>query len=201
VLSDPIEVVVAMPPEEAAPRMLGWIIGHRSDEGLVRVRLTEVEAYAGERDPASHAYRGQTSRNAVMFGEPGRLYVYRSYGLHWAANIVTGDAGVAGGVLLRAGEVIDGFELAMQRRGAPRHERMLARGPGNLAQALGLTGADYGTNLLGSRHLWLEAGTGSGETTQGPRVGVASNWEAPWRFWILGHPTVSAYRRSSRAKP
>ena len=181
--------------------MLGWIISHQNRDGLVRVRLTEVEAYAGERDPASHAYRGRTNRNRVMFGEAGRLYVYRSYGLHWAANVVTDVDGVAGAVLLRAGEVIAGVDLAMARRGFPTQQWTLARGPGNLTQALGITGTDYGADLLQHGSIWLErdAEAGDIDVASGPRVGISRDWAVPWRFWIRDDPTVSAYRRSRRA--
>jgi DNA-3-methyladenine glycosylase len=192
---------LTLPPEEAAPRILGWIISHENDDGMVRIRLTEVEAYAGERDPASHAYRGLTERNRVMFERPGHLYVYRSYGLHWSANVVAGPSGEAGGVLLRAGQVIEGVEVAKERRGNPAAETQIARGPGNLAQALGLTGADYGADLLSPGHLELEAvATPDIVITQGPRVGVSTASDRPWRFWIAGSPTVSTYRRSPRAE-
>ncbi|MFL6181513.1 MAG: DNA-3-methyladenine glycosylase [Actinomycetes bacterium] len=192
--------MLALPPEEAAPRMLGWVLNHQNADGLVRVRLTEVEAYGGERDPASHAYRGRTNRNQVMFGACGHLYVYRSYGLHWAANVVTDIDGVAGAVLLRAGEVIAGVDLATARRGSSGQPRTLARGPGNLTEALGITGADYGADLLERGVTWLEMGTHTGEVASGPRVGVSRDWAVPWRFWIRDDPTVSTYRRSPRAE-
>ena len=124
---------LAAPVEQVAPELLGAVLRH----GEVAVRLTEVEAYDGANDPASHAFRGRTPRNAVMFGPPGHLYVYFSYGMHWAANIICGPDGVASGVLLRAGEVIDGVEVARSRRGRAT-DRDLARGPGRLTQALGI---------------------------------------------------------------
>lgn len=127
---------------------MGAVIESGSGEGIVAVRLTEVEAYAGLADPASHAYRGSTPRTAVMFGRPGVLYVYFSYGMHWCANVVCERDGVAAAVLLRAGEVVRGAELAAQRRPAARRDVDLARGPARLAAALGLSGADSGVDLL-----------------------------------------------------
>lgn len=121
------------PVEEVAPRLLGAVLRH----GPVAVRLTELEAYDGATDPASHAYRGRTARNAVMFGPPGHLYLYFTYGMHWAGNISCGPEGVGCGVLMRAGEVIEGIELARSRRGRAS-DRDLARGPGRLTQALDL---------------------------------------------------------------
>ena len=102
---------------DVAPRLLGWRLTHRTPEGVVTIELTEVEAYAGERDPASHAGRGRTPRNAIMYGPAGRLYVYFSYGMHWCANLVVGPEGAASAVLLRAGRVVEGADLARVRRG------------------------------------------------------------------------------------
>ena len=124
------------PVEQIAPRLLGAVLRH----GPVAVRLTELEAYEGASDPASHAYRGRTARNAVMFGPPGHLYLYFTYGMHWAGNISCGPEGVGSGVLMRAGEVIEGLAVARSRRGQIR-DRDLARGPGRLTQALGLNAA------------------------------------------------------------
>jgi DNA-3-methyladenine glycosylase len=166
----------------------------------VTVRITEVEAYGGERDPASHAYRGRTARNAVMFGPPGHLYVYFSYGMHHAGNVVCGPVGTASGALLRAGEVVRGLELARARRGPRVRDRDLARGPGRLAQALGLTLADGGADLLGSGPVRLElAAYPVAAVATGPRVGVSLEADRPWRFWVLGDPCVSDYKRSPRA--
>ena len=160
------------------------------------VRITEVEAYAGDRDPASHAYRGRTARTAVMFGPPGRLYVYFSYGMHHAANIVCGPDGTASGVLLRAGEVVAGLEPARLRRGPRIRDRDLARGPGRLAQALGLTLADGGTDVfgLGPVRLVLDAYPVARWVT-GPRVGVSVAADVPWRFWVADDPYVSSYQQ------
>lgn len=176
-LTGPVHVV--------APALLGTVLTH----GGVSVRLTEVEAYAGTADPASHAARGRTPRNEVMFGPPGRLYVYFVYGMHWCANVVTGVEGSASAVLLRAGAVVGGLELARTRRPAAALDRDLARGPARLAQALALTGTQNGDRAE------LTAGPAPGSISSGPRVGVAAAGEVPWRFWITGDTTVSAYRR------
>jgi DNA-3-methyladenine glycosylase len=170
---------------------------------LVTVRLTEVEAYSGlGDDPASHAHRGLTARNAVMFGPAGRLYVYQIYGMHFCANVVCGEPGRAAAVLLRAGEVVDGLETARQRRPAARNDRDLAAGPAKLMQALALDRSANDTSLI----------DGTGPATlgfvnepppkidSGPRVGVTSALDVPWRFWIAGDPTVSAYRRHTPRK-
>lgn len=177
--------------DEVAPQLLGATIRR----GPVAVRLTEVEAYLGEADPASHAARGRTPRNAVMYGPAGRLYVYFVYGMHWCANVVTGPEGVATAVLLRAGEVVDGIEVARLRRPGAT-DRDMARGPARLASALGLTGADSG-DLAD-----LEPGPPlpPAAVRSGPRVGVAVAAETPWRFWIDGDPTVSPYRPATRRR-
>lgn len=196
---------LARPVLEVAPDLLGVLVTTSSPDGRVTVRLTEVEAYDGESDPGSHAFRGRTARNAVMFGRAGHLYVYRHLGLHHCANVVTGVAGTAAAVLLRAGEVVEGVDLARSRRraaGALRTDIDLARGPGRMAVALGLDLTDYGTDLLAPharvRLLPGAGGAGASPVRQGPRVGVAGKGgdpeHHPWRFWLPGEPTVSAYR-------
>jgi DNA-3-methyladenine glycosylase len=184
-----------------APDLLGRVVTHTDDAGTVAVRLTEVEAYAGTDDPGSHAYRGPTPRTEVMFGPPGHVYVYFSYGMHWCANLVCGPAGAASAVLLRAGEVVGGAELARARRPAARADRDLARGPARLASALGLVGAASGDDVCGpGSTLRVHAGSPVGEVgiRSGPRVGVSGaggdGVAHPWRFWVTGEPTVSAYR-------
>jgi DNA-3-methyladenine glycosylase len=165
----------------------------------VAVRLTELEAYDGATDPASHAYRGRTARNAVMFGPPGHLYLYFTYGMHWAGNISCGPEGVGSGVLMRAGEVIEGLEVARSRRGRAT-DRDLARGPGRLTQALGLHPEHKGCDLLGDGPVTLEFPVDEAEMIMvGPRVGVSVEADRPWRFWIGGSPFVSDYKRSPRA--
>ncbi|MDQ3715133.1 MAG: DNA-3-methyladenine glycosylase [Actinomycetota bacterium] len=183
----------------AAPQLLGALLTRQSAEGEVTVRITEVEAYSGNgNDPAAHTHRGPTSRNQVMFGPPGTLYVYFSYGMHWCANVVCAPPGAGEAVLLRAGEVIEGIELARGRRPAARRDLELARGPARLTQALGITGADNGASLLDngsglslSRAAVAPPRSGIGT---GPRVGISKAATLPWRFWIDGDPTVSRFR-------
>lgn len=177
---------------EIAPRLLGGVIRL----GAVAVRLTEVEAYLGAVDPGSHAFRGQTRRNEVMFGEPGHLYTYFTYGMHVCGNVVCGAVGEASGILLRAGEVIDGVEDARARRTTSRSDADLARGPARLAVALGITLAHGGTDLTVGP-VTLELPDTRAEHASGPRTGVsgAGGSDAyPWRFWVPGDPTVSPYR-------
>jgi DNA-3-methyladenine glycosylase len=182
--------------DQAARMLLGW----RLTANDVVVRLTEVEAYSGlGSDPASHAHRGRTPRNAIMFGPAGFLYVYQIYGMYQCINIVCGEDGVAAAVLLRAGEVVEGLETARTRRPGAKNDRDLAAGPGKLTRALGISKADYGTSVID--------GTGPLTITPpaeplpekaieaGPRVGVTSAFDVAWRFWIKDDPTVSTYRR------
>jgi DNA-3-methyladenine glycosylase len=201
VTSEDARDFLSKPSPEVAPRLLGWILSHRTAEGTVTVELTELEAYAGMTDPASHAYRGPTRRNAVMFGPAGHLYVYRSHGIHWCCNVVTGPEGDASAVLLRAGRVIQGNTLARLRRGERVADRSLARGPGCLGQALGLSGEHDGSDLLGSGGLTLTPSTtpATGLVSTGPRVGISRASEVPWRYWLTDDRTVSSYRRSNRA--
>ncbi len=189
--------VLAGPVEQVAPTLLGRLLVG----GGVTVRLTEVEAYAGVgQDPGSHAHRGQTPRNAVMFGEPGHAYVYFTYGMHWCLNVSTGPAGTAAAVLLRAGEVTGGLELARGRRPGVR-DRDLCRGPARLTRTLAVTGEQGGLDLLDPRS-GLQLLTGgpppAGTVRSGPRVGVAgAGATTPWRFWLSDEPTVSAYRAAA----
>jgi DNA-3-methyladenine glycosylase len=180
--------------DEAARRLLGW----RLTANGVTVRLTEVEAYSGlGLDPASHAHRGRTKRNEVMFGPAGRLYVYQIYGMHFCANVVCGEEGVAAAVLLRAGEVVDGLATARARRAAARKDHDLAAGPAKLMQVLALNRAANDTSVIdGSGPLTLsEPASAPGPIEAGPRVGVTAAHDVPWRFWLAGDPTVSTYRR------
>ena len=189
-MSDLFEAL-AGPADEVAPLLLGAIV--RDTE--VAVRIVEVEAYAGDTDPASHAYRGPGVKNAVMFGPPGHAYVYLSYGMHYCLNVVCHPQGLGGGLLLRSGEVVEGREVASRRR---RGRKDLARGPGRLGQALAVTLADSGTDLRCGR-LRLQAAPGPQAVERGPRVGVSREADRAWRFWIPGDPFVSTYRRSPRA--
>lgn len=190
-----LAALLAGPVVPAARGLLGCALS----AGGVTVRITEVEAYAGTAgDPASHAYRGRTRRNAVMFGPAGYAYVYFTYGMHWCMNVVTGVAGEASAVLLRAGQVVDGLEIARERRTAVRRDLDLARGPARLCAALGLDGAAYGLYLLGDGPVRLRPPAlpvPLDAIASGPRVGVTGAHDRPWRFWIAGDPTVSAYRR------
>jgi len=183
---------------EVAPLLLGAVIAHDSPEGRVAVRLTEVEAYLGVGiDPGSHAFRGETRRNGVMFGEPGRLYTYFTYGMHVCANVVCSPVGVASAVLLRAGEIVDGVEAARARRLTSKSDVDLARGPARLCVAMGITLADGGDNLSTGR-VRLTLPEEPAPFATGPRTGVSGDGGTdayPWRFWIPGDPTVSPYKR------
>lgn len=187
---------LAGPVLEVAPRLLNAVLRY----GDVAVRLTEVEAYAGPDDPGSHAFRGKTRRNAVMFGPAGRLYCYFTYGMHVCANVTVDEDEKPSAVLIRAGEVIDGAEVARGRRPAAVADRDLARGPARLCQALGIELADNGTDLSAGP-ITLELGTPPAAVDSGPRVGLRGAADRPWRFWIAGEPTVSAYRRHRLAPP
>jgi len=190
--------MLAGDPVEAARGLLGCALS----AGGVTVRITEVEAYAGTRDAASHAFRGRTRRNAVMFGPAGFAYVYFTYGMHWCINVVCGPEDEAAAVLLRAGEVVRGLAVARARRPAAKTDAELARGPARLCAVLGITGEHYGVDLLAPdspvrlRRRRGSVGTGATpEIVAGPRVGVTGAHDVPWRFWIERDSTVSAYRR------
>ncbi|MFK4090899.1 DNA-3-methyladenine glycosylase [Kribbella sp. NPDC020789] len=209
---------LAGPVLDVAPQLLGTVLRSTTPEGTVAVRITEVEAYDGPNDPGSHAYRGETPRNAVMFGPPGHLYVYFTYGMHFCMNVVTGPTGTPSAVLLRAAEVIEGIDLARQRRGvtvqetpaiargvlpAPSRKRVavnpdrdLARGPARMCVALGIDREHNGVDLFAKDSpVQLLAGPGfDGVPSIGPRVGLREAPDWPWRFWIPDDPTVSPYR-------
>lgn len=181
------------PSTEVAPLLLGALV----TVGDVSVRLTEVEAYLGELDPGSHAFRGPTPRNAVMYGEPGHLYTYFTYGMHVCANVVCSPEGIATAVLLRAGEVVAGLETARMRRTTSKNDTDLARGPARLCVALGITLADGGLDLETGR-VRLDLPVNPEPFATGPRTGVSGEGGTdiyPWRFWIPGDPTVSPYKR------
>ncbi|MGN6501758.1 MAG: DNA-3-methyladenine glycosylase [Pseudolysinimonas sp.] len=186
---------LSRPATEVAPLLLGAVLHGRG----VSVRLTEVEAYLGDADPGSHAYRGQTRRNATMFGPPGHLYVYFTYGMHVCANVACSPEGVATGVLLRAGEVVSGIELARERRVSSKRDTDLASGPARLCVALGIELSDDGNDLRAGA-IRLEPAphpVALSDIATGPRVGVSGPGGSdafPWRYWIAGDPTVSAYK-------
>jgi DNA-3-methyladenine glycosylase len=190
-----VRALLERPVLEVAPRLLGAVLRH----GEVACRLTEVEAYDGSNDPGSHAFRGQTPRNAVMFGPAGHLYVYFTYGMHWCANVVCGPEGRAGAVLVRAGEIVDGLETARSRRPSARVDRELARGPARLCQALAI-GRDQNGHDLTTAPLTLEPGAPLGGVRTSPRVGLREAADRPWRFFLPDEPTVSAYRPATRLK-
>jgi DNA-3-methyladenine glycosylase len=184
---------------DVAPDLLGRVLVRVTPEGPIAVRLTEVEAYAGTADPGSHAYRGRTARNAVMFGPPGHAYVYFTYGMWHCVNLVCGPVGTASAVLLRAGEIIEGADLARARRTTSRRPADLASGPARLATALGidrtLDGADVCGNPPGVFRLLAGAPVEPSAVRTGPRTGVGGAGAAhPWRFWADADPTVSPYR-------
>lgn len=196
-------------PAEVAPRLLGARLETVVDGETVAVRVTEVEAYHGRGtgpvpDPGSHARMGPTARNATMWGEPGHLYVYLSHGIHSCVNVVCGPEGVAGGVLLRAGQVTEGVDAASRRRPAARTTRDLARGPGRFGDAVGLRhplhdGIDAitGEPRHGARARLQLLVDPLADIASGPRVGVAGvagTAAFPWRYWVPGDPTVSPFR-------
>jgi DNA-3-methyladenine glycosylase len=215
------------PATDVAPDLLGCLLWHDSPAGLVTARLVEVEAYQGPADPASHAFRGQTARNAVMFGPPGHAYVYFTYGMHFCVNLVCQPEGRAEAVLLRAGEITHGAELAATRRrgrtadlasdlamsGVDGSRKIrpvdLARGPGRLCQALGI-----GKSLDGADVCGPDSPLGIGpaappisadQVRTGPRVGISTAIDRPWRYWLAGDGHVSIFRpskpRARRPKP
>ena len=183
---------------EVAPQLLGCTVTHAG----VTIRLTEVEAYDGANDPGSHAFRGQTPRTRVMFGEPGGLYVYFTYGMHWCANLVCGAAGAASAVLMRAGEVVGGMDLARSRR-AGVIDRDLARGPARLTMTLALDRDQNGIDTTSADSTLVTRApvrrpSPAATVRSGPRVGISGpggdGATYPWRFWLEGDPTVSVYR-------
>ncbi|MEU9253253.1 DNA-3-methyladenine glycosylase [Streptomyces sp. NPDC048270] len=182
-----------------APDLLGRTLVRHGPDGPIELRITEVEAYEGESDPGSHAYRGRTARNASMFGPPGHAYVYFIYGMWFSLNLVCGPPGHASGVLLRAGEITVGADLAAKRRLSARYPRELAKGPARLATALAVDRSLDGTDLCAGPEspLSLLAGTATSSdlVSSGPRTGVGGAGAAhPYRFWITHDPTVSPYR-------
>ncbi len=199
--ADGLRELLSRPVLDVAPALLGCLV----QAGLVVVRLTEVEAYDGQgQDPGSHAHRGRTARNDVMFGPPGHAYVYFTYGMHWCLNVVAGPPGVATAVLLRAGEVVDGQRQARSRRPSARSDAELARGPARLATCLGVDGSFGGVDLLdplAPLRLLARPPVGADvRVHRGPRVGLAAAADRPWRFWLEGEPTVSRYRPAVRRK-
>lgn len=180
------------PSPVVARELIGKVLVHRTAHGVRSGRIVEVEAYRGRHDPASHAYRGPTPRSAVMFGRPGHLYVYFTYGMHHCANLVCEPEGSAGAVLIRALEPLRGLDAMRRSRGTPEFAR-LARGPGCVAQALALDLRHDGIDLSRGE-VWV-AGTArapyAARTLRGPRIGIRVGVKRRWRFWVAGHPCVS----------
>ena len=189
---------------DVAPEILGCLLQRTDDDGTVTIRVTEVEAYAGERDPGAHTYRGKTNRNKTMFGPAGHLYCYFNYGMHHALNLVVGQPGQPYGCLIRAGDVIAGTDIARSRRESrprkvPLLDGSLARGPGCVAQSFGATLANDGDDLFGGQWKFYipDDGVVLPHRT-GPRVGVSgpggSATSFPWRYWLADASSVSAYK-------
>ena len=180
-----------------------WLLNKVLVRGGRAGRIVEVEAYHGANDAASHAYRGPTPRTAVMFGPPGHLYVYFTYGMHWCANVVCGPEGEAAAVLIRALEPTAGLDQMWAARPAARHERDLCNGPAKLCQALGITGADNGADLLagpgrsgaaaapGLVRLLDDGTPPPRRPGRGTRIGIREATEKRWRFWVPGSASVS----------
>ncbi len=192
--------LLSVDPLTAARRLLGAALTGRG----VSAMIVEVEAYGGPLDgpwpdAAAHSFRGPGVRNKVMFGPAGRLYTYRSHGIHVCANVVCATDGVAGAVLLRAAAVEAGLDVAHQRRGDSVRPAALARGPGNLCSALGITMEDNGIDLFDTKSVVRLTLGEEHSGVDGPRVGVSKAADRPWRFWLAGRPEVSLYRRSPRA--
>ena len=200
--SENLRELLSRDARQVAPLLLGAVLTHEGRDGPVSVRLTEVEAYLGPHDslhpdPGSHTFRGATARNAVMFGPAGHLYVYFTYGMHHCANIVCGPDGTASAVLLRAGEIVAGEELALARRPTSKAPKDLASGPARLATALGITTADSGRDGLQAPFRLELPAVRAADVSSGPRVGVSGaggTHNYPWRFWLSGDPTVSRYK-------
>lgn len=189
------------PAIRVARELLGCFLVRRSGKERCVGRIVEVEAYLGSRDPASHAFRGRTKRNEVMFHRGGHLYVYFTYGMHFCANVVTGAEGTPHAVLLRAVEPVEGIEGMRRRRKLPKHTETvrIANGPAKLCAAFGIGRSENGTDLLG-RHLWIAADEGAapaGRIASSPRIGISRGREHRWRFFCSNNPCVSPGKPSA----
>lgn len=183
---------------DVAPRLIGCVLCSLVDSKLVGGVIVETEAYL-EDDPASHSYGGPTPRNRSMFGPPGRAYVYRSYGVHWCLNIVTGEVGVGEAVLIRALEPLVGLEAAYRRRGV-QDARLLFSGPGRLCQALAVDRTFDGLPLSGPP-LWVEEGPPSARKIEATsRIGISAGKDRLWRFFDVNSPFCSRRTRSKHAR-
>lgn len=177
----------ARPADLVAPDLLNAVLS----SGGRTARIVEVEAYRGDDDAASHAHRGPTPRSAIMFGPPGHLYVYLSYGVHWCANVVAHGPGQAGAVLIRAVEPLAGVEDMWERRPTARRASDLGSGPGKVCQALGISLEHNGTDLTRATSTVQLRSDGTAPPTDpqvGPRIGISRAAELPWRFSVPGNP-------------
>jgi DNA-3-methyladenine glycosylase len=177
-------------PRDVAPRLLNTLLV-RGDRVA---RIVEVEAYCGGEDPGSHAYRGPGKRNRTMFGPPGHLYVYFTYGMHWCANAVCGDEGIGWAVLLRAAAPLSGVEEMRAARPAAKRDRDLCSGPAKLCQAFGITGVFDGADLVEADRGVLLADDGTPPPKKlgvSTRVGLTAGADLPWRFYVPGDPNLS----------
>jgi DNA-3-methyladenine glycosylase len=184
--------VLKLPVIQAAPLLLGWILSRQLPEGMVKLKIVETEAYHQE-DPASHSYKWRTARTAPMFKAGGHIYVYFTYGMHYAIKIVVGAEGVGEGVLLRAAEPIEGIEILAKNRGISDIKK-LASGPGRLTQAIGITDTSLSGKILNKSSILLEPPREklkSKDIIAGPRIGISQNKDVPWRFYIKNNPFVS----------
>ena len=184
-------------PVQVAPELLNKLLVR--DDGRAG-RIVEVEAYAGSEDPAAHSFRGETARNASMFGEGGHMYVYFTYGMHWCANVVCGPEGEGWGVLLRAMEPLAGLDLMREARGHPARDSLLASGPGRLGQAMGITKALDGADLVSGDsgiRLLSDGMAPPADVVAGPRVGIRHAVEHAWRWAVPGNAHVSRGRPGS----
>ena len=172
-----------------ARELLGCVLIHRTDDGDVSGAIVETEAY-GPDDPANHAFRGPSLRNAVMFGRPGHAYVYRIYGAHWCVNAVTGAEGVGEAVLIRALEPLVGLEQMRRNRGV-EDDRRLCSGPGNVCAALGITGALNGADLTGSPLVITPGNPAPFQVVETIRVGITKAADRPWRYYVADSPYIS----------
>jgi DNA-3-methyladenine glycosylase len=187
--------VFGRPAAAVAPELLGKVLVHDEPHGQLRGRIVEVEAYTGQTDPGSHAYRGRTARNAVMFGPPGHVYTYVSYGMHVCMNLVTDPEGVAGAVLVRALEPLAGMEVMAERRGH-RPLAELCNGPGKLCQAMGITMSDNGADLEAGP-IWVDDdGYVPAAIDRSARVGLSRGRDLQLRFYLPENPFLSPGRPS-----
>jgi len=178
---------------DVARDLLGCVIVRPLDGATLRARIVEVEAYRGADDPASHAYRGITKRTSVMFGQPGKAYVYFIFGNHYCLNVTTEVEGVAGAVLIRAAEPLQGIEVMQKRRGLSELTNLMS-GPGKLTKAMGIDATLNGEDRVVSRKLYLLAGVVPKKIGVSTRIGVSVGVETEWRYFEQGSPFVSGAR-------